>query len=889
MRPLRSSAFRATNRRVTPDALPVDELLEPLLQALVTHQAVVVEAAPGAGKTTRIPRALLQAGIGGEREIWVSEPRRVAARLAADYVASQLGERPGERVGYSVRFEERSSAATRLRYVTEGVLLERLVGAQGAAGLGVVVLDEFHERHVATDLNLMLLRRQLEHDRELRLIVMSATLDAEAVARYLGGCPRLRSQGRVFPLTIVHDPPSEEERPLQLRVASAVKKLVREAPRGDVLVFLPGAAEIRRAEDSLSGFAQEHALELLTLHGEMPLDAQVRAIAPAARRKIVLATNVAESSITVQGVTAVVDSGLARIAEHSPWTGRQSLAVRPIARASAVQRAGRAGRIEPGQVLRLYTEASFRARPEQERPEVERLDLAEPLLTLYGAGLVPQASDWLDAPSEAALDGARALLTRLGLLDGQTLTELGRQARALPLHPRLARLVLEGQRAGIADTACLAAALLAERDPRQNPGLAARELAVSGCDCDVDQLLELYRLAEEGRFSAHGLRQLGLHAGRTDTVRRSQQQIRRALRPPRRSAPESGGAAAGKGRGAPDHGGAAPQGEDARRALGLALLAAFPDRVARRREPGGRELILATGHNAQLVEESVARQSPLLIAVEAEDRVPSRDRAGRGAARAALHVRLASPIEAEWLLDYASDGLTEKQELGWDDTKERATLTSQLCWGAVVLEQSQRPAPAGGATTDIVERAALAQLANLFGKNDSLPALMARSELLARELPELGFAHVQALGTRGLLRRACETKTSLEELRSLDWQVSFLEQLTPKQQQELERQAPEWLVLRGGRRVRVQYVSGQPPWIASRLQDFFGMQAGPTVCSGRVPLTLHLLAPNQRAVQVTADLAGFWERHYPSIRKELMRRYPRHAWPEDGRRPADAR
>ncbi|HKO94532.1 MAG TPA: ATP-dependent helicase C-terminal domain-containing protein, partial [Polyangiaceae bacterium] len=314
-------------------------------------------------------------------------------------------------------------------------------------------------------------------------------------------------------------------------------------------------------------------------------------------------------------------------------------------------------------------------------------------------------------------------------------------------------------------------------------------------------------------------------------------------------------------------------------------LSAFPDRVARRREPGGRELILATGHNALLAEESAARQSPLLIAVEAEERMPSRDRAGRSPARAALQVRLASPIEAEWLLDHATDGLTEKQELGWDDAKERATLTSQLCWGAVVLEQSQQVAPAGGATTDLLERAALAQLANLFGKHDTLPALMARSELLARELPALGFDGVQALGTRGLLRRACESRTSLEELRSLDWQSLFLEQLTPKQQQELERQAPEWLVLRGGRRVRVQYVSGQAPWIASRLQDFFGMQAGPSVCSGRVPLTLHLLAPNQRAVQVTADLPGFWERHYPTIRRELMRRYPKHAWPEDGRSP----
>ncbi|HEU4581887.1 MAG TPA: ATP-dependent helicase HrpB [Polyangiaceae bacterium] len=853
-----------------PETLPVDELLGPLAEALRTAQAVVVEAPPGAGKTTRVPRALLDAGFARSGEIWVTEPRRVAARLAASFVARQLGEAVGERVGYSVRFEDRSSAATRVRYVTEGVLLERLVagGADGAParGLSVVVLDEFHERHLATDLNLMLLRRELARQPGLRLIVMSATLDAEAVARHLGGCPRLRCSGRLYPLTITHDPPTEDERPLHSRVSSAVKKLVRESPRGDLLVFLPGAGEIQRAEEALAGFAGEQQLSLAVLHGEMPLDAQVRAITPGERRKVVLATNVAESSITVEGVTAVIDSGLARIAEHSPWTGRQSLVVRPIARSSALQRAGRAGRTAPGQVLRLYTKASLDSRPEQEKPELQRLDLAGPLLSLYGAGLDPEASDWLDAPPDAALDSARALLERLGLLRGKRLTELGEQARSLPLHPRLARLALEGARTHNAATTTLAAALLAERDIRQHREAGARELGLVGCECDVDQLIELYRQAEQERFSARSLRQLGLHAGRVDTVRQSQRQLWNALRPPR-----------GK-RGEP---GSEP--EDARRALGLALLSAFPDRVARRREPGGRELILASGHSAQLDEQSVARNSRLLIAVEAEERSYVNERAPRAAPRASLRVRLASPLEAEWLLDHAAEGLSEKQELSWDDAKERAVLTSQLCWGAVVLEQSQRPAPAGGETTDLVERAALAQLATLFGKHDTLPSLMARSELLSQHLPALGFDRVQALGTRGLLRRACETTNNLEQLRALDWQAFFLEQLTPEQQRQLEREAPEWIQLRGGRRVRVQYVAGQPPWIESRLQDFFGMQAGPSVCSGRVPLTLHLLAPNQRAVQVTADLAGFWERHYPSIRRELQRRYPKHAWPEDGR------
>ncbi|MEY4545677.1 MAG: hypothetical protein RL685_1872 [Pseudomonadota bacterium] len=855
-------------------ALPVEELLEPLARELQRAQAVVLEAPPGAGKTTRVPRALLEAGLAGPGEIWVTEPRRVAARLAATYVARQLGEEVGQRVGYSVRFEDRSSPATRLRFVTEGVLLERLVAGE-LASLRVVVLDEFHERHLATDLNLLLLRRELERRPELRLIVMSATLDGEAVSRHLGNCPRLRCSGRVYPLTVQHDPISEDERPLELRISSAVKKLVREAPQGDILVFLPGAAEIQRAETALSAFAAERDLALAVLHGELPLEAQVRAITPGNRRKVVLATNVAESSITVEGVTAVVDSGLARIAEHSPWTGRQSLAVRPVARASALQRAGRAGRTAPGRVLRLYTEASFLGRAEQEKPEVQRLDLAGPLLTLYGAGLAPRASDWLDAPSDPALDGARGLLERLGLLQGERLTALGERARHLPVHPRLARLALEGERLGIARTACLAAALLSERDLRVNPRAPARDSALLGCDCDVDQLIELFRQSEADRHSARSARQLGLHGGRLDTVRRSLEQLERALRSGRGRGPRPE-AARGMAAKAP------LEGEDARRALGLALLSAFPDRVARRREPGGRELILATGHTAQLAEESVAQGSRLLIAVEAEDRISSHE-PGRRAMRG-LRVRLGSPLEAEWLLDHAPEGLSEKQELSWDGEKERALLTSQLCWGAVVLEQSQRPAPPGGDTTDVVERAALAQLATLFGKHDTLPELMARGELLHQYFPALGLESLVAQGTRGLLRRACAEVSSLEELRALDWQAFFLSQLSPEQQRHLDRDAPESVQLRAGRRVRVQYTPGQPPWIASRLQDFFGMETGPSVCNGRVGLTLHLLAPNQRAVQVTADLAGFWQRHYPGIRKELQRRYPRHAWPEDGRR-----
>jgi ATP-dependent helicase HrpB len=857
--------------------LPVDELLGPLVLALEAHRAVVVEAPPGAGKTTRVPRALLTSPLAGDRPIWVTEPRRLAARLAAGFVARELGSPLGGRVGYSVRFEEKSSADTRLWFVTEGVLLRRLLGREGGRGLGMVVLDEFHERHVATDLLLVLLRKQLERDPDLRLVVMSATLDAEAVSTYLGGCPRLRCEGRLFPLTIRHET-QEDDRPLFQRVSSAVKQLAREQERGDLLVFLPGAAEINQTAKNLEAFAREQNLALHVLHGDMPLEAQAQAIAPSDRRKVVLSTNVAESSVTVEGVTIVIDSGVARVAEHSPWTGRQSLEIRPIARSSAIQRAGRAGRTAPGQVLRLYTEANFRARPAQDRPEIVRLDLAEPLLALYGAGIAPRAEDWLDAPSASMVESAQKLLERLGLASGQSLTALGRRALGLPLAPRLARVVLEGERLGVADRACLAVALLGERDIRAHAGGNASPRQggdLLGCDGDLDLLIELFRMAESDRFHDGALRRLGLHAGRVASVRQSYQQIRRELGGKRRAERDAEAA-----------GGDVSE----RRQLSLALLAGFPDRVARRRQPGGRDLILATGHVAQLDEQSVTKSASLLLALDAEDRSHAPLQLQRGEKRAPRHgirVRIAEPLEAEWLLDHAADQLTEKEELEWDEVRERVQLKSQLCWGAVVLDQSERAAPISEAAAALLERAALAQQANLFTKKDDLDGLVGRCALLAEGLPGSVFERVASSGARELIALGCRDKTSLAELRDVDFRELVLAELGPAERARLDREAPEQVSLDGGRRVRVHYVPGQAPWIESRLQDFFGMKEGPRIGNGRVPLTLHLLAPNQRAVQVTSDLAGFWERHYPGIRKELSRRYPRHAWPEDGRKPPE--
>jgi ATP-dependent helicase HrpB len=851
--------------RVNPEPLPVDEILAPLLRALRSARAVVVEAPPASGGATRLACALLEAGWGAEREIWVTQPRAVAAQLAADFVAAELGESVGQRVGYQLRFEQCAGPQTRLRFVTDQVLLERLTSAERGTGIGLVVLDQFHERRLAADLGLLLLRRRLKADAGLRIVVLSASRESAAVAAYLGDGPILRCSENVAPVAIEHEAEGESPRALHVRVAGAVERLVRSHSQGDILAFLPGPAQIEQAQQALGALAAERALELVALHGELPLELALRALTPGQRRRVLLSTAVAESSLTVEGVSAVVDSGLARRAEYSPWSDRRQLVVRPISQASAARRACRAGSSGQGQVVRLYSEASLAAAPEHEQPELQRLDLTGALLTLYACKVPLSPGLWLDAPSDAALDQARAQLERLGLASGDRVTDLGRRASLLAVPPRLALVALTGAELGIPRRVCLAVALLAERDMRE--GAAAREApARSEYDCDIEQLIGLYTAAAAERFVPAALRRLGLCWGRVETVRRSYEQLLRNVTARNPAAEEDTLDAAAQ-----------------RRALGLALLAGFPERVACRRESGQGELLLATGHVAGLAAESVASRSPLLLALDVEAPVPPDARAGAGAPHAHLRVRLAAALADEWLIEHAPQGLSERELLEWQDEREAAILISQLCWGEVVLRQSTRPAYPGIATGVLVERAALGQLATLFAKADTLPEIVARSELVAEHLPELGLQRVNELGTRGLLHAACARVISLAELRELDWRAVFLEQLSPEQRRELERQAPEHIVLKGGRRLRVRYARGQAPFIESRLQDFFGMSEGPALVHGRVPLSLHLLAPNQRAVQITADLAGFWQRDYAGLRRELSRRYPRDAWPEEPR------
>jgi ATP-dependent helicase HrpB len=775
--------------------LPIDPLLPQIVESLRSRNSLVLEAPAGAGKTTRVPPALLE--ITG-RDVLVLEPRRLAARLAARYVAAERNERVGETVGYQVRFEEVAGPRTRLRFLTEGVLTRRLLSDPRLERVGAVVLDEFHERHLEGDLALALLRRlQRTERRDLRIVVMSATLDTAPAAAYLDA-PVLRSEGRQYPLEIEYTPHSAAA--LEQQVAAALERL-RETP-GHVLVFLPGAAEIRRAQQACAPLAQRNGWLLLALHGDQSPEEQDRAVGPTDRRKIILSTNVAESSITIEGIGAVIDSGLARVAGHSPWSGLPTLQVGRISQASANQRAGRAGRTGPGRAIRLYPLEEFVRRPPQDLPEIARADLA-PVLLLLRAMDTPDL-EWLDPPPAAALEHARELLEQLA----PTAALVEEMAR-YPLHPRLARLIVEARRRGVAEDGCTVAALLSAGE-RLPAGLGHHTHS---------DLLALLEAPWEPRTA--------------QTVR----QVRRIVNPP----PQRG------------------RDEDA---LLLSVLAAFPDRVARRRQ--GMELQLAAGGPAQLAPSSTVQQAPFLIAVEAEDR---RDQ------KTPL-VRLASAIQPEWIIDLFPERVREVSQVAWNRAAGRVEASSALMFGEIAIAESRGAADPEAAAGLLAQKA----IDKGLGASGDAAAFLERLRFATQYAPLPDVSVATALRTL-----ACGLKSlaDLESAAEGSGLVRALEQqLAPAERRLFEEVAPDRIRLPGGRQVRVHYEAGQPPWIASRLQDFFGMRETPVVARGKTPLVVRLLAPNNRPVQTTTDLAGFWQRLYPQVRKELSRRYPKHKWPE---------
>ena len=844
------------------DPLPIDPLLPAICETLVKSAALVLEAPPGAGKTTRVPRALLDAGLADRGEIVILEPRRIAARLAARRVADELGERLGETVGYTIRFEDTSGPRTRIRFVTEGVLTRKLIADPMLRGVSAVLLDEFHERHLQAEVALGLLRRlQSDARPDLRLVAMSATLDAAPIARYLGDCPILRAEGRAFDVEVEYLERSDD-RPLESQVASAVRRLCAASLDGDVLVFLPGGAEIRRAARTLEPVAQAHDLLVVSLHGAMTSADQDRVIRRASKRKVILSTNVAETSVTIDGVVAVVDSGLARIATHAPWSGLPSLKTAKIARSSAVQRAGRAGRTRPGRCLRLYTRGDFLARPEHETPEVARLDLAESALELFAAGIHLEQFPWIEPPRASAIEAAVGLLGRLGAVergaDGALrISAVGRRMQRFPAHPRLSRMIVEAERRGVASDACAIAALISERDLRAD-GARARATEVASSDLLVQ--LDTFEQAEGYGPSFEGARRLGLEPTRVASVQRVRDALVRLVDRRAAKAPESA--------------------DRVDAAIRAAILAGYPDRVGRLRRPanatgrGGIEVVLAGGGTAALAESSVVTDADLVVAVDAEELALGR--------RANTVVRLASAIEADWLLEQCTDDVSDTDEIVWNASAERVERVRKMAYEGLVLEESRGPALPGPDTTAVLAKAANARGYRAFTSDGGLERLRERIAFAREHCPEAGIAALDDVAIAEALARFVEGHRSFADLRDADFGDFLRVEIGHAALRTIDELAPDRIALHGGRTVRVDYGEGGPR-VASRLQDFFGLASGPKLARGRVPAVLELLAPNQRAVQITTDLDGFWRLHYPAIARELRRRYPRHSWPDDPR------
>lgn len=826
---------------MTQHAFPIADLLPEILRSLADHPRLVLEAPPGAGKTTQVPLALLHAPWRGERRIVMLEPRRVAARAAAGFMAKQLGETVGETVGYRIRFENKISAKTRIEVVTEGILTRMLQDDPMLEDVAAILFDEFHERHLAGDLGLALaLDVQAGLREDLRIVAMSATLDGEKLAQCLDA-PRLSSAGRSHPVKIAHFPARRDEA-MEHQVKRAVIHSLAEHP-GDVLVFLPGQREIGRVQALLADAIEPASTEILALHGELPVEQQSRVLQPAqdGRRRVVLATNVAESSVTLPGVRVVIDSGLAREPRYDPNSGFSRLDVVNIAQASADQRAGRAGRVAEGWAYRLWPE-SQRLEP-QRRPEIAQVELASLVLELAAWG--SDSLRFVDAPPLGALSAARDLLRRLGALDdGLAITALGRKMLAIGTHPRLAAMLLSTRDDAETALACDLAALLEARDPlRAMPG-GGRSDAVAV----RWQALAAFR---NGRTPAEASR------SSLQAIDAAAAQWRRRLRCDAKPAQS-----------APAH------------RLGDLLAHAFPDRIAHRHASDLRRYQLANGRMAQLFDDSALIGEPWLVVSEL-----------RHEARGDAKLLRAAPVDDARLRRDFPDRFSDRDEVRWDDVKRALVAERVQRFDGIVLDA--RPTgkvdatQAAQALTDAVRALGL----DALPWRESLVQWRARVRCLRAWMPDLGLPDLSDAALLDTLdswlKPAFAGKTRLDALGEDELGEALKSRFDWALRQRIDALAPTRIVVPSGMERRIEYAwddavdAPVPPVLAVKLQELFGLADTPRVADGRIPVTLHLLSPGGRPLQVTQDLRSFWERTYPEVRKEMKGRYPKHPWPDD--------
>lgn len=856
-------------------SLPIWQIHDPIVRTLQAGNRLVLVAPTGSGKTTQVPQMVLDAGLAGQLKIVVLQPRRVAARTVASRVAWERNCKLGEEVGYQIRFDDQTGLGTRICFVTEGILLRWLQDDAALSDVGVLLFDEFHERNLMSDVALALVK-QIQQTRrpDLKIVVMSATLDAEPVAKYLGGCPILVSEGQSFPVEVNYlDLP--DDRPRTEQAADTVERIVNSGERGDILVFMPGMGEIASTINALRSARTSERLAFIPLHGELQPDEQDMAFAPNALRKVVVATNVAETSVTIDGIRHVVDSGEARVARYDSERGIGTLFIEEISRASSDQRKGRAGRTAPGTCHRLWTESGHLNRPERNTPEIQRADLAEVVLLLHSLHIKKASTfDWLDKPDAQAVERAEKLLHTLGAIDPVTeeLTPAGRQMLRLPMHPRYSRILVEASKRNCVRAAALCAALVSGRDllqrlRREDKHIAeARELFEASQDSDFFTLMRAYQFAKNGGFNADQCRRYGVHALSARQVEQTYNQIVDIARRQRMIEPEEAG-------GKPS---TQKMDDDA---LLRCLMAGFIDQLCIRRDQGTLDCDMTEGRHATLMRESVVQTSPLFVTASI------REVTGRGSENLTL-LGLASAVKREWIAEMFPQHINATVEHLFDRTHKRVAAVKLVKFQDLVIHHEHQ--------RDVEPEASGRCLAEAYRKgwfelplfSHDVKQFIARVNLVCVTSAELDFPPFDDAAITERLAQAFAGLTLVKEAQGTHVRDEMMRHLAPEQRGWLDELVPLHVVWPDGRKLKLQYQEaaldedGEPnaPELQVKLTECFTLKEHPHLCEGKLPVKLWLGSPDGKRIEATCNWPAFRTNSYPKLKPALQKKFPGMTW-----------
>ena len=859
--------------------LPIWQIHGDIVGILRDGNRLVLIAPTGSGKSTQVPQMLLDANLAGNKRVVVLQPRRVAARTVAARVAWERGGRIGEEIGYQVRFDDRIADGTRIAFVTEGILLRWLQDDPTLADIGAILFDEFHERNLLSDVALALAKRLQSIRLDLKLVVMSATLDAAPVSAYLGNAPVLISEGQMFPVEVRYSP-HRDQRLVTEQAADAVASIINAGDPGDILVFMPGMGEINSTINALRSEKLGERMAFIPLHGELPPEQQDLAFAPNELRKVVVATNVAETSVTIDGVRHVVDGGLARVARYDAERGVGTLFLEEISRSSADQRKGRAGRTAPGTCHRLWTESAHLNRPEKNTPEIQRSDLAEVVLLLHSLGIKRAVEfDWLDRPDALAVERAERLLHLLGAIDpsSEALTETGRRMLRLPMHPRYSRMLVEAARRGCVRPAALCAALVSGRDlllriGRDDKHMAeARELFESGRESDFFMLMRAWQFARKSNFNVETCRRYGIHARVAREVEQTFDQILQIAEREKlievRKLDGADNAADGKA--------AVPQSDEA---LLRCITAGFVDQLCVRRDKGTLECDLTEGRQGTLMRESAVQESQLFVTAAI------REVEGRSSGLTLLG--LATAVRREWLEEMFPQHVTARIEHLFDRGHKRVAAVRLMRFIDLVVQHDHQREVEPAAAGRCLAGAYAKEFFELPNLDHDVKQFIARVNLVCAALPELEFPVLDQTAITACLARAFTDLTLVKEAQAVPLLPEFRRHLQPEQLGWLDELTPPSIPWTDGRKLKLLYPpdtaaekgAATPPELQVKLYECFTLTAHPRVCEGKVPVRLWLCGPDHKRIESTTDWPAFKAAQYPKLRSALLKKYPGVGW-----------